>query len=215
MFTGLIEEIGAVRRVLVNSEGRLFEVKAEKVLERLTIGDSVAVDGVCLTVVDIKKGAFTAQAVQETVNRTTLQHFRTGTEVNLERAMPADGRFGGHFVQGHVDGIGVISAVSGSGKAATITIDLPTDLMRYIIFKGSVAINGISLTVAAKSGNRISVAVIPLTMQTTNLHGKKKGDYVNIEVDMMAKYVEQFISGSSDDGTALVDRIRNWGYKNK
>jgi len=215
MFTGLIEEIGAVRRVSANSEGRLFEIKAEKVLERLAIGDSVAVDGVCLTVVDIKKGAFTAQAVQETVNRTTLQYFRTGTEVNLERAMPADGRFGGHFVQGHVDGIGVISSVSGSGQAAIITIDLPADLMRYIIFKGSVAINGISLTAAAKSGNRISVAVIPLTMQATNLHGKKKGDYVNVEVDMMAKYVEQFISGSSDDGTGLVDRIRNWGYKNK
>jgi len=215
MFTGLIEELGIIRRVSANPEGRLFDIKAKKVLEQLAIGDSIAIDGTCLSIVSIQKDGFTAQAVQETIKRSTLKYFRIGIKVNLERAMPADGRFDGHFVQGHVDGVGMISSISVSGKAATIAIDLPNDLMRYIIVKGSIAINGISLTVAAKSGNRISVSVIPLTRQSTNLHLEKDGNYVNIEVDMMAKYVEQFVSGKSDENTILVEKIKSWGYKDK
>ncbi|MBN2600864.1 MAG: riboflavin synthase, partial [Candidatus Marinimicrobia bacterium] len=201
MFTGLIEELGTVRRVSINSEGCLFEISAEKVLERLAIGDSIAIDGTCLSVVSFKNDSFTAQAVQETINRSTLKHFRVGTKVNLERAMPADGHFGGHFVQGHVDGIAAISRMIKNGRAAIITIDLPAELMRYIILKGSVAIDGISLTVAEKFGNRISVSVIPLTLKDTSLSLKKSGDLVNIEVDMMAKYVENIITGNSEEET--------------
>jgi len=215
MFTGLIEELGTVRRVSTNSEGRLFEITAKKILEQLAIGDSIAIDGTCLSVVSFKNDGFTAQAVQETINRSTLRHFRVGTKVNLERAMPADGRFGGHFVQGHVDGIAMISSIVKTGRAAIITIDVPAELMRYVVIKGSIAIDGISLTVADKSGNRISVSVIPLTLNDTSLSLKKNGDLVNIEVDMMAKYVENIITGNSDEDTNLVDKIRSWGYKTK
>ena len=215
MFTGLIEELGTVRRISTNPEGRVFEITAKKVLEQLAIGDSIAIDGTCLSVISLKNDGFTAQAVQETIARSTLNYFRNGIKVNLERAMPAVGRFGGHFVQGHVDGIAVISNIVNSGRAAVITIDLPVGLTRYVVVKGSIAINGISLTVAEKSGNLVSVSVIPLTLHDTNLSLKRKGDFVNIEVDMMAKYVEQFVSGNSDGDTNLVEKIRNWGYKNK
>ena len=215
MFTGLIEELGTIRRISINPEGRVFEITAKKVLEHLAIGDSIAIDGTCLSVVSLKNDGFTAQAVQETINRTTLRHFRIGTKVNLERSMPANGRFGGHFVQGHVDGIAVISSIINSGRAAVITVDLPVGLMRYVVVKGSIAIDGISLTVAEKSGNLVSVSVIPLTLHDTNLSLKKNGDFVNIEVDMMAKYVEQFVTGNSDGDTSLVEKIRSWGYKSK
>ncbi|MBU0712491.1 riboflavin synthase [bacterium] len=215
MFTGLIEELGTVRRISTNPEGRVFEITAKKVLEQLAIGDSIAIDGTCLSVISLKNDGFTAQAVQETIARSTLNYFRNGIKVNLERAMPAVGRFGGHFVQGHVDGIAVISNIVNSGRAAVIRIDLPVGLTRYVVVKGSIAIDGISLTVAEKSGNLVSVSVIPLTLHDTNLSLKKNGDYVNIEVDMIAKYVEQFVSGNSDGDTNLVEKIRSWGYKNK
>ena len=215
MFTGLIEELGTVRRVSINSEGRLFEITAKKILERLAIGDSIAIDGTCLSVVSFKNDRFTAQAVQETINRSTLKHFRIGMKVNLERAMRADGRFGGHFVLGHVDGIAVISSIHKTGRSAIITVKVPADLIRYVVVKGSIAIDGISLTVAEKSGNLISVSVIPLTLNDTSLSLKKSGDLVNIEVDMMAKYVENIITGNSEEEANLVDKIRGWGYKGK
>lgn len=215
MFTGLIEETGTIRRITENPEGRLFEISAQKVLPGLNMGDSVAVDGVCLSVVNTGKDSFVAQAVQETIHKTTLRFFRTGTRVNLERAMAANGRFGGHFVQGHVDGIGTIHSVSMQGQAATYTFLVPESLLRYIVDKGSVTINGISLTVSEKSGHHVSVAVIPLTLKETNLSEKKKGDYVNIEVDILAKYVERHLSGESENDSGLTDKIQRWGYKHK
>ena len=215
MFTGLVEELGTIRRVNHNSEGRLFDIKANKALERMKVGDSIAVDGACLSAVSIAKDGFTAQAVRETINRSTLKYFKAGTVVNLERAMSAEGRFGGHFVQGHVDGVGVISSLSMTGKAGNLSVELGSDLMKYIVMKGSVTVNGISLTVAALSGNLVSVSVIPLTMRDTNLKMKKKGDYVNIEVDMLAKYIEKFIVKKSDDGIGITEKIKHWGYENR
>jgi len=215
MFTGLIEELGTVRRVQRNPEGRLFFIQAKKVLNQLAIGDSVAIDGTCLTVVSIGNDGFSAQAVQETIERSTLKYFMTGTIVNLERAMSADGRFGGHFVQGHVDGIGVISSVSKSGEAGTISVELNSELIKYVVGKGSIAINGISLTVASIAGHLITVAVIPVTMRDTNLHLKQKGDYVNIEVDLLAKYIERFMDGYSSHNEGIIGKIKRWGYDKK
>lgn len=212
MFTGLIEEIGAVRQVLTNSEGRLFTIGAEKVLEGLSIGDSVAVDGVCLSVVEVRNDGFVVQAVQETIRRSTLRFFQVGTKVNLERALRSGDRLGGHFVQGHVDGMAVISGLLRSGQSAMLDLNLPADLMKYLIVKGSVAVNGISLTVAERSGTAVSIALIPLTLRETNLGLKKVGDYVNIEVDLMAKYIEQLLPRSDDEIRDIEKRIKNWGY---
>lgn len=212
MFTGLIEEIGAVRQVLTNSEGRLFTIAAEKVLEGLSIGDSVAVDGVCLSVVEVRNDGFVVQAVQETIRHSTLRFFQVGTKVNLERALRSGDRLGGHFVQGHVDGMAVISGLLRSGQSAMLDLNLPADLMKYLIVKGSIAVNGISLTVAERSGTAVSIALIPLTLRETNLGLKKVGDYVNIEVDLMAKYIEQLLPRSDDEIRDIEKRIKNWGY---
>lgn len=212
MFTGLIEEIGSVRQVLTNSEGRLFTIAAEKVLEGLSIGDSVAVDGVCLSVVEVRNDGFVVQAVQETIRRSTLRFFQVGTKVNLERALRSGDRLGGHFVQGHVDGVAVISGLLRSGQSAMLDLNLPADLMKYLIVKGSIAVNGISLTVAERSGTAVSIALIPLTLRETNLGLKKVGDYVNIEVDLMAKYIEQLLPRSDDEIRDIEKRIKNWGY---
>ncbi|RKY50117.1 MAG: riboflavin synthase [Candidatus Neomarinimicrobiota bacterium] len=213
MFTGLIEEVGTIRRVKDNTEGKSFEIAAQKVLEDLKIGDSIAVDGTCLSVVSVLKDGFTAQAVQETIRKTTLAFFRPGSRVNLERAMAANSRFGGHFVQGHVDGIAPISSIEKKGNSAVITLEIPENLRRYIAVKGSVAINGISLTVAECAGRFVSVAVIPLTLKDTHLGLKKTGDYVNIEVDILAKYVARQLSGNSENETPLEKKITSWGYK--
>ncbi|MCG2716619.1 MAG: riboflavin synthase [Candidatus Marinimicrobia bacterium] len=215
MFTGLIEEIGKISRVTSNPEGKLFEILSTKVTEDLHIGDSVAVDGACLSVVSAMNDRFTAQAVDETLSKTTLVYFKSGVQVNLERAMPANGRFGGHFVQGHVDGVGSIRSIVKTGKSATITIQVPDELKQYIVPKGSIAINGISLTVASIIANQITVAVIPLTFRDTNLKTIRMGNLVNIEVDLLAKYIEQFVTGKSSVKPITEDTINSWGYGSK
>ena len=213
MFTGLIEELGTVQSVHQIPEGKNFVIAAKKVLKRISEGESIAIDGTCLTVVSYSDNTFIAQAVGETLIRSTLKDFKSGTVVNLERAMAADGRFGGHFVQGHVDGIGMITDIRNTGNAAQFTIDVPVTLSRYVVHKGSIAINGISLTVAEKSANRIMIAIIPATLKETNLHLKKVHDYVNIEVDMLAKYIEQFVSNPDIKKEAITkDTLKKWGY---
>jgi len=212
MFTGLIEEIGKISRVTSNPEGKLFKILSTKVIEDLHIGDSVAVDGACLSVVSVMNDRFTAQAVDETLSRTTLIYFKSGVQVNLERAMSANGRFGGHFVQGHVDGVGSISSIVKTGESATITIQVPDELKQYIVPKGSIAINGISLTVASIIANQITVAIIPLTFRDTNLKTIRMGDLVNIEVDLLAKYIEQFVTRKYSVKPITEDTINSWGY---
>jgi len=215
MFTGLIEEIGKVERIQSNPEGKLFEISSKKVIEDLHIGDSVAVDGACLSVVSVMNDRFTAQAVDETLSKTTLVYFKSGVQVNLERAISANGRFGGHFVQGHVDGVGSISSIVKTGESATITVQVPDELKQYIALKGSIAINGISLTIASIIANQITIAVIPLTFRDTNLKTKRISDLVNIEVDLLAKYIEQFVTGKSSVKPITEDTINSWGYGSK
>lgn len=215
MFTGLIEEVGKISRVMSNPEGKLLEILSTKAIVDLHVGDSVAIDGACLSVVSMMSDRFTAQAVDETLSRTTLVYFKSGVQVNLERAMSANGRFGGHFVQGHVDGVGSISAIVKTGESATITIQVPDELKQYIVPKGSIAINGISLTIASTIANQITVVVIPLTFRDTNLKTIRMGDLVNIEVDLLAKYIEQFVTRKSSVKPITEDTINSWGYGSK
>ncbi len=210
MFTGLVEEIGQVSGILSNREGKVFSIKTTKVSEGTKLGDSISVDGTCLSVIDINKNILSVQAVNETLQKTTLNLIKTNDKVNLERAMLANGRFGGHIVQGHIDGTGRMISLDYSGDSGVLVISVSSDIAKYIVKKGSITINGISLTVADISNNLIKVAVIPITLKETNLGIKKSGDYLNIETDILAKYVEKLVIGSPKE--SLIENIKKWGY---
>ena len=192
MFTGIIEEIGSVEGISKRSLSERLRIRCKKVLEGTHIGDSIAVSGVCLTVTSLDDAGFTADVMEETVERSNLRMLRAGDPVNLERAMSPDGRFGGHMVAGHVDGVG--SIISKKKQEMAVVYRIKPDnphLFRYIVEKGSVALDGISLTVAAVTDEEFSVSVIPHTIAQTTLKLKSVGDIVNIETDIMGKYVEK------------------------
>lgn len=194
MFTGIIEEVGRIDSIAVTGESAILTVVADKVLEKTKIGDSIAVNGVCLTVTSLQNGRFQADVMAETLRRSSLGSLHRGSQVNLERAMAADGRFGGHIVAGHIDGTGTILSMHKEGNAVWVEIGTEPKILRYIIEKGSIAIDGISLTVALLTGQSFSVSVIPHTGQETTLLKKKKGDVVNLENDPVGKYVERFLT---------------------
>ena len=193
MFTGIIEEIGRVRCVTIAGSSGKIAISASKVLEKTKIGDSIAVNGVCLTVISIEKDGFTADIMAETVRRSNLGRLGPGDQVNLERAMAADGRFGGHIVSGHIDGTGTIAALQKDDNAVWYTVRTEPKLLRYIVEKGSITIDGISLTVAAVEADRFSVSIIPHTAAVTILGQKHCGDLVNLETDIIGKYVEKLL----------------------
>lgn len=197
MFTGIIEEIGTIRSVQSAAGKKSFEISASQVLEDLQIDHSISVNGVCLTVRQLKSDAFVADAVEETLNRSTLRNLKENDPVNLERAMRLADRLGGHIVQGHVDGMGKIIRIDQSGGQTTLTIEIPDDMEKYTITKGSIAVNGVSLTIASKQKNHLQIAVIPHTWENTTFKFNRPSDAVNIEVDFFAKYIEQFFSQSS------------------
>ncbi|MFP4548677.1 MAG: riboflavin synthase [Fidelibacterota bacterium] len=211
MFTGLIEEVGKIKSIHTNKDGKELEISAEKVLENVQKGDSISIDGVCLSVTDFSNNYFRVQAVHESLRKSTLGKLQTGSVVNLERAMSAGGRFGGHIVQGHADGTGKIKQVRKFQNSAEIEIVIPAKLMKYIVAKGSIAISGISLTVAEKHADSITIAVIPITFADTSLSRKRIGDPVNIEVDIFAKYVENFFN--NQDSPDITQKMKTWGYK--
>ncbi len=190
MFTGIIEELGTVERV---GAGRIT-VRAQRVLEGTRLGDSIAVNGVCLTVTHLTGAGFTADVMPETLRRSSLGQLRPGSRVNLERAMAADGRFGGHIVSGHIDGMGQILALRDEGNAVWITIAAPPELLRGIVEKGSVAIDGVSLTVAAVTDQDFSVSIIPHTGGQTALLHRRPGEQVNLETDIIGKYVFRLLA---------------------
>lgn len=201
MFTGIIEEIGTVesiRRSGVNSD---LVICAEKVLEGTKIGDSIAVNGICLTVTKLGNRTFTADVMNETLKRSSLSTIHAGAKVNLERAMLNNGRFGGHIVSGHVDGTGTIMQIKKDGIAFWYTVETKPEILHHIVEKGSIAIDGISLTVAKVGVSDFSVSIIPHTAKETILSEKKIGDRVNLENDIIGKYVERFMTGkySSDE----------------
>lgn len=193
MFTGIIEEIGSIKAVIPQGSGRRIQVQAEKVRDDLHVDQSVAVNGVCLTVVEIGKDFFAADAVAETLMKSTLSQIKRDDKVNLERALRLQDRLGGHLVQGHIDGIGVIRKLSQLQNASVLSVALPKELTRYAILKGSIAIDGVSLTIAQKENHIVSMAIIPHTVSHTIFQYKGVGDQVNIEVDFLAKYIEQLI----------------------
>ena len=198
MFTGIIEEIGEILQI-TNSR---LEIKALAVLDSTKIGDSISVNGICLTVTDLRKNSFCSDVSPETIKVTNLLNLSVGDFVNLERAMRADGRFGGHIVSGHIDGIGKFINKNKNGSFYELSFSIPLNLSKYVVQKGAVALNGISLTVANIDKEIVTVAIIPHTIENTNLKYLKNGDYVNIETDILAKHVEKFLS-TGDNKTAI------------
>lgn len=194
MFTGIVEEVGTVREIRKGQTSSFIEIQAKTVLSDVHLGDSIAVNGVCLTVTEFSADSFRADVMNETLNRSSLGSLRSGSHVNLERAMPANGRFGGHIVSGHIDGTGVITDIRRDGISVWYTIGTTAAVMRYIVEKGSVAIDGISLTVAKVTDSSFSVSIIPHTAEQTVLSYRKIGDTVNLENDIIGKYVEKLMN---------------------
>ena len=193
MFTGIIEELGTVERVTRGRVSAVIAIRAETILSDLKIGDSVAVNGVCLTATGLTGHGFTADVMHETLDRSALAGLGPGSRVNLERAMAANGRLGGHIVAGHVDGVGTITAIEKDDNAIWFTITAPAQVLRYVVEKGSIAIDGISLTVARVETDRFAVSVIPHTAAVTLLGLRRTGDRVNLESDIIGKYVERLL----------------------
>jgi len=208
VFTGIIEEKGKVARLSTSGE---LEVEASKVLEGTVIGDSIAVCGVCLTVVAITPSTFTVDVMPETMKRSVLKDLRPGSTVNLERAMQPSGRLGGHLVNGHVDGVGRVRSRRELGNAVLFEIDVAPDVARYMVPRGSVTVDGISLTVVESKERSFSVSIIPHTLAQTTLEGAAPGTSVNVEADIIAKYVEAFLSRGSGSG-GIEDALERGGY---
>ena len=214
MFTGLIEEVGKVESLSTRKGTKRIIVSSSLLVQELKTGDSIAVNGVCLTALDIGKESFAADLAAETIERTSLTRLQTGSLVNLELPTKAGGRLGGHVVQGHVDGVGKViglEQISG-GEDWKLTIDLPSGLERYVVFKGSISIEGISLTVAKIEERAVIVAVIPHTYESTNLKSLKPGDPVNIEVDVIAKYAEKMLKGEEAPSGVTAERLMSEGF---
>jgi riboflavin synthase len=214
MFTGIVEEVGRVTRIEQRGESRRITVAAENVTNELKTGDSVAVSGVCLTALDIKPGSFCADLAPETWDRTSFSRMHEGTLVNLELPLKADGRFGGHIVQGHVDGVGKLITLERIADSDNwwLRIELPHDVEKYTVYKGSISIEGISLTVAKLEGRSCTAAIIPHTVEMTNLESLKPGDPVNLEADLIAKYVEKMMGREPAESALTLEELVQQGF---
>lgn len=211
MFTGLVEEIGTVKRLARGTVYTLV-VGSNKIINEVALGDSVAINGVCLTVTSMGSGELSFNAVPETVSRSTLKNLRPGDKVNLEAALRAGKMMGGHIVQGHVDGVGTIDSISSLAESKVIKINAPHEVLRYVVEKGSIAVDGISLTIAAVDDSSFTLAVIPHTLEMTTLPLRRPGDKVNLEADIIGKYVEKFLSGRGGSGGVTEDLLRKSGF---
>lgn len=214
MFTGLVEEVGTITSLVERGGNHRITIKAPITASELKQGNSVAVSGVCLTALDIKPASFCADLAAETWTRTSFSRITDGAQVNLELPLKADGRMGGHMVQGHVDGTGRFIALEPIPNADDfwLHLDIPEDLEKYVVFKGSIAIEGVSLTVAKLEGLRLTIAIIPHTVKMTNLGSLKPGDPVNIETDIVAKYLEKWTRRDERTGTLTVERLVAQGF---
>lgn len=214
MFTGIIEEVGRIAHIDVQGENRRITIEARETPKELKTGHSVAVSGVCLTALDIKPGSFCADLAPETWVRTSFSRINEGALVNLELPMKADGRFGGHIVQGHVDGVGRLIAFDRVPDSENwwLHIEIPQDLDRYVVYKGSISIEGISLTVAKLEDRRCTIAIIPHTVEMTNLNSLQAGDPVNLETDLIAKYVEKMMKGEPEESTITLENLVSQGF---
>lgn len=213
MFTGLIEEIGIIKALNKQTSGAVIQIQCQKVLEDLKTGDSIAINGACQTATKIGKDFFEVDAAIETLKLTNFINFTTGTKVNLERAMSATSRFGGHMVSGHVEGVASFIKKEKEGLAEIFYFEAPKNVTHYLVHKGSVCINGISLTITSLNNNIFSISVIPHTIKETTLPELKSGDIVNIEPDIIAKYVEKFLSKAHNTSSNLsVDFLKENGF---
>jgi riboflavin synthase len=209
MFTGIVEEVGRVSRIEQRGENRRIAIAAEHAPKELRAGDSVAVSGVCLTAIDIKAGSFCADLAPETWLRTSFSRIHEGALVNIELPMKADGRFGGHIMQGHVDGVGRLLALERIADSENwwLHIELPDHVEKYTVYKGSISIEGISLTIAQLEGKRCTMAIIPHTVEMTNLHSLKPDDPVNLEADLIAKYVEKMMQREASRSLSIEELV--------
>ena len=215
MFTGIIEEIGEVSRLQKREKSSKISIRASLILEDIKLGDSISTNGLCLTVSEFNQKEFTADIMPESLNRSNLGTLNVGAKVNLERAMPLNGRFGGHIVSGHIDGVGQILEVKKEENAIWFEIKTSLDLMRYIVEKGSIAIDGISLTVAQIKSKSFRVSIIPHTLKETIMLDKKVGDTVNLENDILGKYIAKFWGDSSSpmkESSLTKERLFNNGF---
>ncbi len=214
MFTGLVEEVGTVVSIIEKGGNHRITIKAPESAKQLKQGNSIAVSGVCLTALDIEPDAFCADLAKETWTRTSFSRITQGAQVNLELPLKVDARMGGHIVQGHVDGTGRLIGLEPIPNADDfwMHIELPEDLEKYVVFKGSISIEGISLTVASLEGLRLTIAIIPHTIKMTNLNSLKPGDPVNIETDIVAKYLEKWTRRDEQTGALTIDRLVAQGF---
>lgn len=214
MFTGIIEELGTIQTITTAHDGARIVVQAPTILADAGIGDSIAVNGVCLTVVEKTSGTFAADVSAETLRRTSLKQIKANSKVNLERPMTPSARFGGHIVQGHVDAMGEFVSAKAEGEGWIVRIGFPSQLGKYIVEKGSITVDGISLTVAALGDDWLEIAVIPHTWKVTNLATLKPGDAVNLEVDIIAKYVERMLQPhqAKAKSSLTLEQLTKMGY---
>jgi riboflavin synthase len=214
MFTGIIDEVGYITSLKQRGEDRRITISAKTVPQQLRAGDSVAVSGVCLTALEVKSGSFCSDLAPETWARTSFSRIRQSAQVNLELPLKANGRFGGHIVQGHVDGVGKLSALERIADSENfwLRVELPRDIEKYTVYKGSVCIEGISLTVANLEGGTCTVAVIPHTLEMTNLNSLQPGDLVNLEADLIAKYVEKMMSKDPAESSLSLEELVRQGF---
>jgi len=212
MFTGIIEELGKIQSLEKRGDGAKIRISAKIVTKETNEGDSIAVNGVCLTALEINENSFSADVSQETLNRSTLEGLKIGSVVNLERAVTPSTRLGGHIVQGHVDARGKFSGATQNGDFWTVRISYPKEIGQYLVYKGSISVEGISLTIANLTDDYFEIAVIPKTWQLTNLHALKNGDAVNLEADVIAKYVERILLyGKKQEGLTM-EKLIELGY---
>ncbi len=216
MFTGLVEGVGRIKKIIFDGKGSLIEIFCPFSLEDARVGDSIAVDGVCLTVEELDRNAFKARLSPETLARTTFKYKKAGDPVNLERALRLGDRLGGHIVSGHIDGVGKILEIESLREFFRIKIELPADLSQYLVEKGSIAVDGISLTINSCKGNFFELMIIPHTFKMTTLQYKKIGDLVNIEIDMIAKMVAKWLSPYLEKidskGNLSLEFLKKYGF---
>ena len=212
MFTGLVEEMGIITESKDAGDGKRIQISCEKVLGDLKVKESISVNGVCLTVVDRSDSYFDVDVVSETLKRSNIGYIKVGDKVNLERSLLLTSRLGGHIVQGHVDGTARIKSHIKGATGSTLTIELAEILREFVVEKGSITLDGISLTISELRKEQLSVALIPHTLETTTLGNRIKGDILNVEVDILGKYVKNMLGSTSEKDILTIDGLKEWGY---
>jgi riboflavin synthase len=212
VFTGIVEEIGTLRGIRPGADSVVLDIAAATVTDDAAVGDSILTDGVCLTVTSLRAGGFTADAMPETVRRTTLAQRRPGDRLNLERAMTLRSRLGGHLVSGHVDGVGTVASVTPEDNALVLELEAPEAVTRVTVDQGSIAVDGVSLTVVAVAGDRVRVSLIPHTAAVTTLGRLTTGSRVNLEADLIAKYVYAFVAGRKPGAGLTWEKLAEAGF---